>query len=408
MRVLLITQWFNPEPTFKGLAFARELKRLGHEVEVLTGFPNYPGGKIYQGYRVRACQEEIIDGIRILRVALYPSHDNSAIRRVCNYLSFAFSAAVIGAFKVKKPDVIYVYHPPATIGLPALFIRTLYRRPFVLDIQDLWPDTLAATGMFANKAAYWLVSKWCNFLYRKAARIVVLSPGFRGILKARGVPESKIDVVYNWCDEDQIIPADRDESLALDLGMAGRFNVVFAGNIGKAQALDAVIEAAANIETPYPDIQFIFVGDGIDVERLKDRTKNKGLANVKFLGRYPITQISKILSLSDVLLVHLKDTPLFSITIPSKTQAYMYVGRPILMATCGDAADLVARAKAGISCDPENADKIANSIKYLHDLPRPELEAMGINGRRFYDRELSLAKGAQLFEKAFRRVSETS
>jgi colanic acid biosynthesis glycosyl transferase WcaI len=406
MRILMITQWFNPEPTFKGLIFAKELKRLGHEVEVLTGFPNYPGGKVYSGYKIRLIQQEMMDGIRVLRVPLYPSHDSSAIGRISNYLSFAISAALIGVFKIKPPDVIYVYHPPATIGLPALFIHYLYRKPFIYDVEDLWPDTLPATGMYSNKAGCWLIGKWCNYLYKKADKIAVLSPGFKSVLANRGVPEDKIEVIYNWCDEEQLVPEDRDENLARELGMAGRFNVVYAGNIGIPQALDAVIEAAAQIAVPFPDIQFVFLGDGVDALRLRKRARDSGLTNTLFLGRYPISKISSVLALSDVLLVHLKDAPLFSITIPSKTQAYMYMGRPILMAVKGDAAELVTRAKAGISCDPENPYKIAASIKYLHDLPRPKLEEMGKNGQWFYAKEMSLPVGVRRFEQIFKCVSE--
>src|SRR5678816_898792 len=158
MRILLLTQWFDPEPTFKGLAFARELTRLGHEVQVLTGFPNYPGGKIYPGYRVRLVQRERIDGIDIIRVPLYPSHSRSRLGRIANYCSFAIAASVIGAMLARRPHVIYAYHPPATVGLPALFLRALFRARLVYDIQDLWPDTVAATGMMSSRLAMRLLS----------------------------------------------------------------------------------------------------------------------------------------------------------------------------------------------------------------------------------------------------------
>ena len=192
MRILMLTQWFDPEPTFKGLAFAKELVRLGHEVEVLTGFPNYPGGELYEGYKIRLIQRENIDGISVLRVPLYPSHDGSALRRIANYVSFAFSAAFIGALLVKPADVMYVYHPPATVGFAASVIGMVRRIPFVYDIQDLWPDTLAATGMLNNPSILKLVDSGCRFIYRHAAKIVVLSPGFKEMLITRGVPAKKI------------------------------------------------------------------------------------------------------------------------------------------------------------------------------------------------------------------------
>jgi colanic acid biosynthesis glycosyl transferase WcaI len=407
MRILMLTQWFNPEPTFKGLIFARELKRLGHEVEVLTGFPNYPSGKTYSGYKIRLFQQEMIDGIKVLRVALYPSHDNSAIRRIVNYLSFAVTASMIGAFKVTRPDVIYVYHPPATIGLPALFLHCLYRAPFVYDVEDLWPDTLSATGMFTSKTGYWLMDKWCALLYKKAKKVVVLSPGLKGILTERNVPADKIEVIYNWCDEEQVVLESYNASLARELGMERRFNVIFAGNIGKAQALDAVIDAATLVASRNSDIQFVFVGDGIESDRLRQRAREAGLSNTIFLGRCPISKISAVLALADVLLVHLKDAPLFAVTIPSKTQAYLSVGRPILMAVRGDAAELVTRANAGVACSPEDPANIADSIHQMYAMPRSELQEMGKNGRRFYLNELCLTVGVQRFEQLFKSASES-
>src|SRR5689334_2905639 len=179
MRILLLSQLFDPEPTSKGLVFARELAARGHQVEVLTGFPNYPGGKIYPGYRIRPWMREEIEGISILRVALYPSHDKSSFRRVLNYVSFAASAAVLGTAMVRKADVAYVYSPPATIGFAAVILGFLRRVPFVYDIGDLWPDTVAVSGMLSNRVALRLLDGCCKFVYRGARHIVVISPGFK-------------------------------------------------------------------------------------------------------------------------------------------------------------------------------------------------------------------------------------
>src|SRR5690606_27764828 len=159
VRVLLLTQWFDPEPTFKGLVFARELVRQGFEVEVVTGFPNYPGGKLYPGYRVKLLQREFIDGVHVTRVPLYPSHDHGAIKRVLTYVSFAAALLFYGLFGAKRADVIYAYHPPLTVGIAAALIRFFRRIPVVYDIQDMWPDTLRATGMFSNEKALGVVGK---------------------------------------------------------------------------------------------------------------------------------------------------------------------------------------------------------------------------------------------------------
>jgi colanic acid biosynthesis glycosyl transferase WcaI len=405
MRILLLSQWFTPEPTFKGLTFAKELVRLGHQVEVLTGFPNYPGGKLYGSYCLKLFQRELMDGVTVLRVPLYPSHNLSAVERIANYGSFALSASTMGVLTAPPPDVMYVYHPPATVGLPAIIFHLLRRIPFVYDIQDLWPDTLAATGMFNSKSGLSLVGNWCSFIYRKAAKIVVLSPGFKKILGERGVPESKVEVIYNWCEEELIRPGEGDEKLAEQLGMKNHFNVLFAGTMGKAQALDAVLDAAQLLREKCSQIQFVFIGGGIDAERLRRRALDRHLDNVLFLPRRPISQIGAVLNIADVLLIHLKDDPLFTITIPSKTQAYMAAGRPILIAVKGDAADLVTKAGAGIACTPEDSHSIAESVLALYNLPRDQLEAMGRNGRMFYDDNLSLRVGALRFEHVFKQTA---
>ena len=404
MRILMLTQWFEPEPVFKGLLFAKELSKLGHDVQVLTGFPNYPGGKLYNEYTIKLFQRELIDGIPIFRVPLYPSHDNNGIKRILNYTSFAVSASLMGFF-LRSPDVIYVYHPPATIGLPALFLHLLRSVPFVYDIQDLWPDTLESTGMVNNRITIWMVKKWCQFIYSQAAKIVVLSPGFRKTLIKRGVPEYKIEVIYNWCDENHLESGVRNKNLARDLGMAGRFNVVFAGTMGKAQTLDAVLEAACLLRDKLPEIQFVFVGGGIDVGRLKKKAIEQGLRNVRFLPRRPPSEIGDILNLGDVLLVHLRDDPLFRITIPSKTQAYMAAGRPILMGVRGDAAALIEKAGAGLTCTPEDPQDIANVVERFYNMPHEDLDLMGYNGKKFYKQELSLRIGVRRFEEIFRSVT---
>jgi glycosyltransferase involved in cell wall biosynthesis len=405
MRILLVSQWFTPEPFFKGLPFARALMDRGHDVQVLTGFPNYPGGRLYPGYRLRPLQREVMEGIPVIRVPLYPSHDASSVRRAVNYASFALSAACIGPWAAKKADVAYVYHPPATVALPAMALHWMRRVPFVYDVQDLWPDTLGATGMLRHRAILNLVGRWCSLAYRKAARIVVLSPGFRDALVRRGVPGSKIEVIYNWCEEDCIRRAPRNEALADALGMAGRFNIVFAGTMGKAQALDAVLECAGIVAKRSPKLQFVFVGGGIDVDRLKAIARGKCLSNVLFLARRPVSEIGDLLNLADVLLVHLKDDPLFRITIPSKIQTYLAVGRPILAGVGGDAAALVEKAGAGISCIPERAESIAGAAESMFRMAKGELQAMGENGRRYYWRELSRDAGVTRFEEIFQAVT---
>jgi glycosyltransferase involved in cell wall biosynthesis len=408
VRILLLTQWFDPEPSFKGLLFAKELKRRGHQVSVLTGFPNYPGGKLYPGYSVRLWQRETMEGVDILRVPLYPSHDRSALGRVANYLSFALSAAVLGPLLTAEADVVYVYHPPATVGLAALAFRCLRGVPCVYDVQDLWPDTLLATGMVRGALIPTLVGWWCDGVYRVVNHIVVLSPGFKRRLHERGVPAAKIDVIYNWCDEPDggafpaVLPAGEKNA------MAGRCNVVFAGNMGPAQDLDTVLRAARLVLRSHPAVQFVLVGGGLDTERLKTAVVAEGLTNVIFFPRRPPSAIGAVLAAADVLLVHLRDEPLFAVTIPSKTQAYLAAGRPILIAVRGDATDLVRKAQAGLTCEPGDAEQLAATVRAFVALPPAQREAMGRAGRDYYAAELSLSRGVDHFEALFVKASASA
>ncbi|KFF43311.1 glycosyltransferase [Pseudomonas sp. BRG-100] len=403
VRVLLLTQWFDPEPTFKGLVFARELVKLGFDVEVVTGFPNYPGGKIYPGFKMRLVQKEVIDGVKITRLPLYPSHGQSGLGRVANYISFAVTSLFYGLFGAKRPDVIYAYHPPLTVGIAAIFIRFFRRVPVVYDIQDMWPDTLRATGMFSNEKALNVVSKICDWVYRHVDQVVVLSPGFKRLLIERGVPENKIEVIYNWCAEDQITAS--TDKISDGFPDASRFRVLFAGNIGKAQALDSVLDAAKILLSRDKAMVFVFLGGGVEVERLEQRAGDEGLNNVVFLPAVSMAQVGNYLSNADALLVHLKKDPLFAITIPSKTQAYMAVGKPLLMGVDGDAADLVTQSGCGYVVESQNPNSLVDAVDKLMDATPAERTALSQKGRDFYRANLSLRKGVESFAAVFKRLA---
>ena len=404
VRVLLLTQWFDPEPTFKGLVFARELVRQGFEVEVVTGFPNYPGGKIYPGFKMRLIQRELIDGVSVTRLPLYPSHGQSGIGRIVNYVSFAATSLFYGLFFSKRADVIYAYHPPLTVGIVATIIRFFRRVPVVYDIQDLWPDTLRATGMFTNEKALNLVSKICAYVYRNVDQLVVLSPGFKRLLVERGVPEGKIEIIYNWCAENLLVSS--DNQLPVNFPETSKFRVLFAGNMGKAQALDSVLAAANILQDRSIELIFIFLGGGVEVERLKQKAEESGLRNVVFLPPVPMSDVGCYLVNADALLVHLKKDPLFTVTIPSKTQAYMAVGKPLLMAVNGDAADLVRVSGCGLVAESENPESLATAAQSLYLADDHSRNKMAENGRGYYRDNLSLGEGVRRFADIFERLSK--
>ena len=404
MKILLLTQWFDPEPTFKGLAFARELQQQGHQVQVLTGFPNYPGGKIYDGYKLKLYQREQIDGISVLRVALYPNHDSSALKRILNYISFAFMAMLFGIFATKKADVIYAYHPPLTVGLAAILIKLFRRTPVVYDVQDMWPDTLKATGMLNNQRILNIVGRVCQLVYYFVDHIVVLCPGFKKLLNERGISDDKVSVIYNWCDENSLTQAQPIKSEYQQL-LQGRFNILFAGNMGKAQSLDTILDVSTELRSE-SKIQFVFVGGGTETERLKQRVLDENIENIVFIPRMPMSEIGGVLEHADVLLVHLKRDPLFEITVPSKTQAYMAMGKPLLMAVSGDAADIVQKAKCGRIALSEDIESIKKAILEIYHLSTDEQRQLGLNAKQFYDENLSLSRGTQQFIEIFKRVKD--
>jgi len=416
MRILLLTQWFQPEGAFKGLPFAKALRAKGHDVEVLTGFPNYPGGKVYPGYRVRLYQREEMEGIRVHRVALYPSHDTSAPHRILNYLSFAFSAFVIGPWAIRRPDVIYVYNL-ITLGPPAFLCRLLFGAKVVLDVQDLWPESVTNSRMLTNKTALGILNKICNWVYGSADRLAVLSPGFKKELVRRGLPAEKVEVIYNWFDEASIevarSPIDDAHAAtpndAVKQGdFADKFVVLFAGAMGLVQGLDTVLECARLCKSTLPDVQFVLVGGGVDKQRLQKRAEEMALANVTFLPPRPQSAMGEIYAMADALLVHLKDDPLFRITIPSKTQAYLYIGKPLIMALRGAAADLVHKSDAGIVCAPEDAPGLLNAIAELRGMTPEARRIMGAAGHRFYMQHLSFPVGVGRFEQLMMSLLDAS
>ena len=404
MKILFITQWFQPEHFYKGVPFAKALMEKGHQVQVLTGFPNYPMGKLYPGYKIKFFQKEAVEGVDVVRVPLYPSHDRSPIGRVTNYLSFAFFAFILGPWLLKKPDVIYVYHPPPTTYIPALVLKLLYRVPVVYDIQDFWPDTLSATGMFKNQFGLKLVDGYCRLFYKAADKIVVLCPGFKKKLIEKGVPVEKIEIIYNWFDEKNLTAKPNTAELPDILCRPDTFKILFAGNMGKAQGLESVLEAAKILKDSNPKIQFIFIGGGVEVENLKAKAGQMELSNVHFLPYVPPKQIGSFLQVADVLLVHLKKNPLFEITIPSKIQAYLAAGKPILVAVPGDAAEIVRQAEAGFECPSEDPAALAQAAIRLGKMPPDQLKQLGQNGKQFYWRKMAMPIGVEQFDQLFQNL----
>lgn len=399
MRVLIVKQLFNPEPTAKSLDFAKELVARGHELEVLTGFPSYPIGKIYDGYKQRFYKKETMNGINLIRVPIYPDHSSSGGRRFFHYFSYALSATFIGLFLVKKPDVMFVYQGAIPVAIPAIVYKRFRKVPFVYDINDLWPETVSASGMLRNPRALKFINRWCNWNYRNADFITVATPGFKKSLLSKGVPKEKLEIVSNW-SRDNISDLKLDHKLRDKYFDKTKTNVLYAGNLGIVQSLKTILEAAKTMmESGVSKIQFVFLGGGADQENLKTFATENELDNVTFIPRVESSEVSKYLNEADFLLVHLKKDKLFEITIPSKILAYLKAGKPILMGLAGDAADILNNANAGFTFEPNNSKDLIEKINTMISLSEEEIKELGLNASQYYEANLSIDSSVDKIEQ---------
>lgn len=379
---------------------AQSLQALGHKVTVLTGFPNWPSGKVYPGYRIKPWQRETLDGVQLVRVALYPDHSRSGFKRMLNYLSFALSATILGPVLLKRTDVIHVI-PPVTAAIPAWVLSRVWGAPFTHEIQDLWPETLAATGMINNRRILAIVGVFAKWVYRRAAAIRVISPGFKTNLVQHGVAAEKIHIISNWVDTTVYRPTEPNRERSGSVDCAERFTVMYAGTIGPAQGLETVVEAARLLRN-LPLVKLVMVGEGLDRTRLEHAARRHNLDNIEFVGRQPSKDMPRIYALADVLLVHLRNDPLFRVTIPHKVLTYMASGKPVLAAVDGDAAAVIASSRSGLTCPPGDPRALADTIRRLYGMSPEERAALGANGRRTsceeYGREPLVARIAAMLE----------
>lgn len=400
MRILLLSQWYPPEPMKLLSDMAETLKEFGHDVTVLTGFPNWPSGRIYPGYAIRIRQKEFQSGVPVIRVPIYPDHSRSKQKRILNLLSFVVSSSAFGPLFCKRPDIIHAIQPPTTC-LAAWHLGRIWNVPFTYEVQDMWPETLQATNMITNVNSLSTVGKYCEWVYGKAAAIRVISPGFGENLVSKGVPACKVHFIPNWVDADFYTPDISFNALAGEISVPQAFKIVYAGTIGLAQGLETVLDAASLL-TDLPDICFLLAGDGLELPRLRESASQRGLKNVRFLGRLPMEKMPQLYALSDGLLVHLKDNPLFRITIPHKTLTYLAAGKPVIAAVEGDVSNLIEAAGAGLTCRSGDPVALADAVRKLYSLPADERNQLGTQGRRVsverYGRRQLVAQIAEMFE----------
>ena len=399
MKIGMITQWYEPEtgsaahPT----AIARALAASGHQVRVLTGYPSYPLGKLYDGYSMRLHTDEVLDGIPVRRVPDVPSHDRSALRRAMTLTTFAASATAHVGW-LRHADVCLVYLTPATVGVAAMALHRRWGVPYALYVQDLWPETVTASGFVAHPGATRAIEaglhRYLARLYRGAGGMAGISPTMTRLLAERGARVPPISIP-NWIDEDVFRPVPRSPRAVLD----ERVWIMYAGGVGELQSLDTAV-SAMSLLAERPDIGLAIVGDGVALPALRRQAQEAGLdGRVRFLGHRPTAAMPELIAESSAQLVSLKDLPVFRGTIPSKVQASMACARPIVCAVAGDAADVVRRSGAGVVVPPEDSRYLARAFREIADAGAEGRAAMGTRARSAYLAELSAASGVAALER---------
>jgi len=393
MKIGMVTQWYDPETGSAAIpgSVSRALVALGHEVTVVTGFPNYPTGKLYAGYKMRPLAREQRDGVAVRRIPMYPAHGNSGVRRAAFFVSFMASASSIGAALLRRSDAILVYSTSSTVGVAGVVLKRLLRRPVVLLVEDLWPDSVIASGLVGDTGAKiaWRSLAWLSKVgYDAADRLAVISPGLRDVLISRGVEPEKVDLVYNWVDESVFRPEPTTASEVT-------FDVMYAGNLGDVQGIEVAIQALALL-ADRPEIRLRLVGGGVAEKGLRQLVNELALGDrVLFEGPKPLSEMAVLMADAHAQLICLKDLPLFRATMPSKTQAILACGRPVVVSAPGDVAALVEASGAGEAVPPEDPKLLADALRRMADRSPEEREGLGRAGRAFYEADLCADVGSR-------------
>jgi glycosyltransferase involved in cell wall biosynthesis len=406
LQILVVSQYFWPE-NFRVNDLVQELVQRGHRVTVLTGIPNYPAGQVFEGYLKNPAAYFEYEGARIVRVPMLP-RGSGGLRLILNYISFVFGGCVWGPWHLRNfsPDVIFVFEPsPVTVGLPAVLLSSIKRAPVVFWALDLWPDTLSALGVVRAPGLLKAVGRLVKFIYNRCTLILGQSRGALASLASMCADQRKIRYFPSWAEtvftETVVAPA-AEVPLRKDL-----FNILFAGNIGEAQDMPAVLDAAEKLKN-YHHIRWLVVGDGRKLAWVRGELERRGLEErVLLLGRFPVERMPSFYAHADALLVSLKRDPVFGLTIPGKVQSYLMAGIPLIGMLDGEGAHVIQSAQAGISCAAGDSDGLAQAVLTMATLGVEERHRLGQNGQHYARLEFDRARLMDQLESFLKEAVET-
>jgi glycosyltransferase involved in cell wall biosynthesis len=403
MKILYISQYFPPEmgaPAGRASELSRFWVEDGHEVTVLTGFPNHPTGIVPPEYRSkfrRLVNRENVEGVNVVRTWLLPFPNRKARERMLNYSSFCLSAATTGLF-LDQPDVVIASSPQLLVGLSGWWLARCNGAPFVFEVRDLWPESLAAVGVATSSSMlHRSLAKIAGFLYRSCDRLVVVTPAFKKyLIEHWRVPEEKIFVVENGVDANLFSRHPLSVDLKRRLGAKEKFVVSYIGTMGNAHGLETLVEAATVLRERAPNVLFLLVGEGAEKARILSLARSRGLTNMHFVGQQPREKIPAYITASDACLVLLKRAELFKTVLPTKMLEFMACARPVILGVDGHARSVMEQANAGIFVPPEDPARLAEAVARL--AANPALcESFGRNGRRHVLQYFSRQQTARLY-----------
>lgn len=385
MRILVVSQYFWPE-SFRINDLVLGLRDIGHDVNVLTGKPNYPRGIVFPGYKSWGVGREEFQDVQVLRVPVVPRGKGGALCLILNYLSFALMASLLGPILCRgQYDAIIVFQPsPITVGLPALLLKKIKKAPILFWVQDLWPESLIATGAVQSKLVISLVGRLVRFIYKRCDKILIQSQAFAKPIQSFGVELDRLCYLPNSAEglySPVLVDKGAPERQLLPKG----FLVMFAGNIGVAQDFNTILAAAEKLKV-YSDIHWVILGDGRMLSWVKEQVLERKLTgNFHLVGRHPVEAMPRYFSLADVLLVSLKSEPIFALTIPAKIQSYLASSKPIVASLDGEGARIVNDSGAGFAPGAENPEGLASAVMEMYRMSVDERQRMGERGRKYFE-----------------------